>query len=174
MSTPTGSAARRRSVATLDQMLAAAQPASSAKWHSSSRLLANDLLVTASAFIATNPEALIPYHIASTPPLGPNLLTLNNLRRGAGFGGPQLEILDCEHVLDRLLPMVERKIKEAPVDGHEPWPPKARTLRTAPSGPMCTSAQRGSEAPISSMLRSNGPKLSPISRNPDHSPESAP
>jgi hypothetical protein len=83
-----------------------------------SRLLASDLSVTASKFIA-NPEASVPDRIASTPPLGANLLTLNNLRRGAGFGGPELESFDCEHVLDRLLPMVERKIKEAPMDGHE-------------------------------------------------------
>ena len=46
-------------------------------------------------------------------------MALNNLRRDAGFGGPELEGFDCEHVLDRLLPMVERKIEEAPVDGHE-------------------------------------------------------
>jgi hypothetical protein len=52
----------------------------------------------------------------------------------------------------------------------KPWPPKARKLRTAPSGPLRTSAQRGSEAPTSSMMRSNGPKLSPISRNPCHFP----
>src|SRR5258706_16078844 len=67
------------------------------------------------AFIATNPEALLPHSIASTPPLGANLLPPNSLRRRAGLGGPELESLDCEHVLDRLLPMVERKIKEATV-----------------------------------------------------------
>jgi hypothetical protein len=61
---------------------------------------------------------LIPDGMALTPPLGAYLLTLNNLRRNAGFRGPQLEILDREHVLDWLLPMVERKVKEAPVDGH--------------------------------------------------------
>jgi hypothetical protein len=67
------------------------------------------------AFVATNPEALLPLSIASTPPLGANLLTPNSLRRGAGLGGPELESLDCEHVFDRLLPMVERKIKDATV-----------------------------------------------------------
>jgi len=67
------------------------------------------------AFIATNPEALLPHSIALTPPLGANLLTPNSLRRGAGLGGPELESLDCEHVFDRLLPMVERKIKETTV-----------------------------------------------------------
>jgi hypothetical protein len=30
----------------------------------------------------------------------------------------------------------------------KPWPPKARKLRTAPSGPMCTSAQWGCEQVI--------------------------
>jgi len=78
-----------------------------------------DQLTAASASIVTNPQSSVPGRIASTPPLGANLLALNNLRRGAGFGGPELETLDREHVLDRLLPMVERKIKEAPVDGHE-------------------------------------------------------
>jgi hypothetical protein len=63
-------------------------------------------------FIATNPEALLPHGIASTPPVGANLLTPNSLRRGAGIGGAELESLDCKHVFDRLLPMVERKIKE--------------------------------------------------------------
>lgn len=43
----------------------------------------------------------------------------NNLRRSARFGRPELEILDSEHVLDRLLPVVECKVKQAPVDGHE-------------------------------------------------------
>jgi hypothetical protein len=68
-----------------------------------------------SAFIATNPEALLPHSLASTPPLGANLLTPNSLRRGAGLGGPKPESLDCEHVFDRLLPMLERKVKEATV-----------------------------------------------------------
>ena len=68
-----------------------------------------------SAFIATNPMALLPHSIALTPPLGANLLTPNSLRRRAGLGGPELESLDCEHVFDRLLPMVERKIKETTV-----------------------------------------------------------
>jgi hypothetical protein len=72
-------------------------------------------LINTSAFIATNPEALLPHSIASTPPLGANLLTPNSLRRGAGLGGPELGSLDCEHVFDRLLPTVERKIKEATV-----------------------------------------------------------
>ena len=35
------------------------------------------------------------------------------------FGRPELESFDCEHVFDRLLPMVESEIKEAPVDRHE-------------------------------------------------------
>jgi hypothetical protein len=34
---------------------------------------------------------------ASTPPLGANLPAVNNLRWGAGFGGPELESFDCEH-----------------------------------------------------------------------------
>jgi hypothetical protein len=56
--------------------------------------------------------------IAATPPLGANLLPPNHLRRGARFGGPELESWDSEQVLYRLLPVVERKVKEAPVDGH--------------------------------------------------------
>src|ERR1700740_645264 len=80
-----------------------------------SRHLANNTTVTASAFIATNPEALLPHSIASTPPLGANLLTPNSLRRGAGLGGRQLGSLDCEHVFDRLLSRVERNIKEVSV-----------------------------------------------------------
>jgi hypothetical protein len=67
------------------------------------------------AFIATNPEALLPHSIASTPPLGANLLTPNSLRRGAGLGGRELGSLDCEHVFDRLLSRVERNIKEVAV-----------------------------------------------------------
>src|ERR1700733_10418236 len=68
--------------------------------------------LTRCAFIATNPEALLPHSIASTPPLGANLLTPNSLRRARG---PELGSLDCEHVFDRLLPTVQRKIKEATV-----------------------------------------------------------
>jgi hypothetical protein len=71
--------------------------------------------VNTSAFIATNPEALLPHSIASTPPLGANLLTPNSLRRGAWLGGPELGSLDCEHVFDRLLPTVEHKLKEPTV-----------------------------------------------------------
>jgi hypothetical protein len=63
-----------------------------------------------SAFIATNPEVLLPHSIASTPPLGANLLIPNSLRLGATLGEPELESLDREHAFDRLLPMVERKI----------------------------------------------------------------
>jgi hypothetical protein len=40
---------------------------------------------------------------------------MDNLRGGAGRGGPELEILYGEDALDRLLPMVRRKIKKAPV-----------------------------------------------------------
>jgi len=80
-----------------------------------SRHLSGNQALTRCAFIATNPEALLPHSIASSPPLGANLLTPNSLRRGAGLGGPELGSLDCEHVCDRLLPTVERKIKEATV-----------------------------------------------------------
>jgi hypothetical protein len=40
---------------------------------------------------------------------------MDNLRGGGGRGGPELEILYGEDALDRLPPMVQRKIKEAPV-----------------------------------------------------------
>ena len=46
--------------------------------------------VAISVFIATNPEALLPHGIASTPPLGAHLLTPNNFRRGAGLGDQSL------------------------------------------------------------------------------------
>ena len=65
--------------------------------------------------MATNPEALLPHSLASTPPLRVNLLTPNSLRRGAGLAGPKPESLDCEHVFDRLLPILERKVKEATI-----------------------------------------------------------
>src|SRR5580704_6673872 len=58
------------------------------------------MFVNRSAFIATNPEALLPHSIAPTPPLGANLPTPNSLRRGAGLGGPELGSLDCEYVFE--------------------------------------------------------------------------
>ena len=85
-----------------------------------------------SAFIATNPEPLLPHSIASTPPLGANLLTPKSLRRGVVLGGPELESLDCEHVFDRLLPMVERKIKETTVPlGWKKGHPRSTVDRTS-------------------------------------------
>ncbi len=111
--------------------------------------------VAISAFIATNPEALLPHSIALTPPLGANLLTPNSLRRGAGLGGPELESLDCEHVFDRLLPTVERNIKEATVrlagrraiiirwwiEDRDSWnqrPCSKSRLAVPPAGGICT------------------------------------
>src|SRR5260370_40259564 len=58
-------------------------------------------------------------HWTLTPPLSANLLGLHNLTRSARLRGPELEIFDGEDTFDRLLPMVECKIKQAPVDRHE-------------------------------------------------------
>ena len=93
-----------------------------------------------SAFIATNPEALLPQSIASTPPLGANLLTPNSLRRGAGHGGPELGSLDCQHVFESAasnggaqdpssfdggsnieIPVINDLVLKADVRSHRPW-----------------------------------------------------
>jgi hypothetical protein len=44
-----------------------------------------------------------------------NLLAPNNLRRGARIEGPKPESLDFEHVFHRLLPILEREVKETTV-----------------------------------------------------------
>ena len=81
-----------------------------------SRHLASNPCVTASAFIAMNPEALPPPHSICF-----NATSRNESpdpeqpQTGAGLGGPRLRSLDCEHVFDRLLPTVERNINEATV-----------------------------------------------------------
>src|SRR5580658_469612 len=75
--------------------------------------------VATSAFIATNPEALVSDRLrfdATTRSESPGP---EQPQTGRRVRGTRVESFDCEHVLDRLLPMVERKIKEAPVDGHE-------------------------------------------------------
>jgi hypothetical protein len=54
-----------------------------------------NLTLTRCAFIATNPEALLPHSIASTPPLGANLLTPNSLRRARGTRAWELGLRTC-------------------------------------------------------------------------------
>jgi hypothetical protein len=44
---------------------------------------------------------------------------MDNLRGGTRCGRPELETFHGKDTLDRLPPMVERKIKEAPVNGHK-------------------------------------------------------
>ena len=81
-----------------------------------SRHLASNPCVTASAFIAMHPEALPPPHSicfnATSRSESPDP---EQPQTGAGLGGPRLGSLDCEHVFDRLLPTVERNIKEPTV-----------------------------------------------------------
>ena len=57
--------------------------------------------------------------MSSTPPVGTNLLVLNNLAWSTGRRRPEFQIFDCEYALDGLRPIVERKIKEALVNWHE-------------------------------------------------------
>jgi len=55
-----------------------------------SRHLSGNQALTRCAFIATNPEALLPHSIASTPPLGANLLTPNRSDEVPGSGDQSL------------------------------------------------------------------------------------
>ncbi|HWO34806.1 MAG TPA: hypothetical protein VNO32_38935 [Candidatus Acidoferrum sp.] len=71
--------------------------------------------LTSSAFIATNPEALLPHSLASTPPLGANLLTRTASDEVPGSGDQSLGAWTANMFSNRLLPTVERKIKEATV-----------------------------------------------------------
>jgi len=121
-----------------------------------SRHLASNPCVTASAFIAMNPEALPPPHSicfnATSRSESPDP---EQPQTGAGLGGPRLGSLDCEHVFDRLLPTVERNIKEATVrlagrraiiirwwiEDRDSWnqrPCSKSRLAVPPAGGICT------------------------------------
>ena len=59
------------------------------------------------------------HKLSSTPPIGTDLLFLDDLGRDSGRRSPDLEVFDSDNTLDWLPPLVESEVEETPVNWHE-------------------------------------------------------